>query len=463
MDALIDLFAQAQQAMFEGLLQPAMFRLGLGNLLAEGYRATGWLLVALLQIGVMLTLMRALERWRPFEPVTDLAAVRTDMLYTLIHRLGLFRVLLFFSVDPFWDWSIGQLRLLGLAGFELDRLWPGITDVAVVSFLLYLLMFDLVDYAYHRLQHGVGWWWQLHAVHHSQRQMTLWSDNRNHLLDDLLRDSVFVLLALVVGVAPGQFVALFPVWDRLFGPARFDAPVQATGIRDQLEGRDYGRGFWAQQWLGLKRLAGRALAACRSAGVACLPGLSSPPHEIAARLLLARRRLLPASQGDRLVAAAAADRRRADAGAGLVLLGSRGGRRACHAGRLVAGGCRADVGRVADGQLVPLGAGTTDRGGAGRTGDRGAVGAAGGLADDAGHRQPGGHAALSGAAAQAGRRLVHQHQLVADLHRAGVAGAGDQRAAVVHPAAGAGGAAADLGLAQLPRDELRRAGRARQR
>ena len=316
MDALIDLFAQAQQAMFEGLLQPAMFRLGLGNLLAEGYRATGWLLVGLLQIGVMLTLMRALERWRPFEPVTDLAAVRTDMLYTLIHRLGLFRVLLFFSVDPFWDWSIGQLRLLGLAGFELDRLWPGITDVAVVSFLLYLLLFDLVDYAYHRLQHGVGWWWQLHAVHHSQRQMTLWSDNRNHLLDDLLRDSVFVLLALVVGVAPGQFVALvavtqlveslshanvrlhfgplrgwlvspqfhrlhhaigqgheaagqgnpgghnfavlFPVWDRLFGTARFDAPVQATGIRDQLEGRDYGRGFWAQQWLGLKRLAGRA-------------------------------------------------------------------------------------------------------------------------------------------------------------------------------------------------------------
>ena len=136
-----------------------------------------------------------------------------------------------------------------------------------------------------------------------------------HLLDDLLRDSVFVLLALVVGVAPGQFVAivaitqlveslshanvrldfgplrgllvsprfhrlhhavglghesagqgslgghnfavLFPAWDILFGSARFDDPLQPTGIRDQLEGRDYGRGFWAQQWLGLKRLAGR--------------------------------------------------------------------------------------------------------------------------------------------------------------------------------------------------------------
>jgi hypothetical protein len=34
--------------------------LGLGNLLADGYRATGWLLVGLLQIAVMLTLF---GRW----------------------------------------------------------------------------------------------------------------------------------------------------------------------------------------------------------------------------------------------------------------------------------------------------------------------------------------------------------------------------------------------------------------
>jgi hypothetical protein len=38
--------------------------------------------------------------------------------------------------------------------------------------------------------------------------MTMWSDNRNHLLDDLIRDSVFVLRGLVVGMPPGQFVAM---------------------------------------------------------------------------------------------------------------------------------------------------------------------------------------------------------------------------------------------------------------
>ncbi|MFY7984716.1 MAG: sterol desaturase family protein, partial [Burkholderiaceae bacterium] len=145
-----------------------------------------------------------------------------------------------------------------------------------------------------------------------------WSDNRNHLLDDLIRDSLLVLLALAIGVAPSQFVAivaitqlseslqhanlrlsfgrigsrlwvsprfhrlhhsigighetagagtlgghnfgvLLPWWDMLFGTANFEDRYDPTGIRDQVEqGRNYGRGFWEQQWLGLKRLAGKA-------------------------------------------------------------------------------------------------------------------------------------------------------------------------------------------------------------
>jgi len=315
MNTLTDAFGAAQQWLFEQAVQPLLFHAGMGNLLEDGFRATGWLLVGLLQIAVMLTVFRALERWRPAEAVTDRAAVRTDIVYTLVHRLGLFRVGLFFTLDPLWDGLVGELRVAGLPTFSLDGTWPGVTDVGWVSFVLYLLLFDAVDYALHRAQHGTRWWWQLHALHHSQRQMTMWSDNRNHLLDDVLRDSVLVLVALLVGIPPGQFVAvvaatqlleslshanvrlsfgrwgerllvsprfhrqhhamgqghesagpgslggcnfavLFPVWDVLFRTARMDGRYEPTGVRDQLQGRDYGRGFWQQQWLGLKRLAG---------------------------------------------------------------------------------------------------------------------------------------------------------------------------------------------------------------
>lgn len=313
---MTELFDTAQQWLFEHAVQPLLFAAGLGQFLEDAFGATGWLLVGLLQIAVMLTLFAALERWRPVESVTDRAAVRVDVIYTLVHRLGLFRVALFFVLDPLWAALAGELRMAGVSAWSVDQVWPGVTDLALVSFVLYLVLFDFVDYVLHRAQHRFHWWWQLHALHHSQRQMTLWSDNRNHLLDDVLRDSAFVLVALAVGIAPAQFVAvvavmqlleslshanvrmsfgpvlgrvlvsprfhrfhhaigaghesagpgslgghnfavLFPVWDVLFRTARFDDVYPPTGVRDQLEGRDYGRGFWAQQWLGLRRLAGR--------------------------------------------------------------------------------------------------------------------------------------------------------------------------------------------------------------
>jgi sterol desaturase/sphingolipid hydroxylase (fatty acid hydroxylase superfamily) len=75
--------------------------------------------------------------------------------------------------------------------------------------VLYLLLFDAGRLWAAPRAAPFDWWWQLHAVHHSQRQMTMWSDNRNHLLDDLIRDMrVFVGVALLVGMPPGQFVAV---------------------------------------------------------------------------------------------------------------------------------------------------------------------------------------------------------------------------------------------------------------
>jgi hypothetical protein len=38
--------------------------------------------------------------------------------------------------------------------------------------------------------------------------MTLWTDNRNHLLDDVMTALVLTVVAKLIGVGPGQFVAL---------------------------------------------------------------------------------------------------------------------------------------------------------------------------------------------------------------------------------------------------------------
>jgi len=208
MDFLIDSFAQAQAWLYESCFQPVLFALGLGGLLESAYEATGWLLVGALQLLVLVLLIAPLQRWRPAQPITDRAAVRTDVLYTLVHRLGLFRVAMFFSLEPLLDQAVGVLRVWGLPTFQIDDLWPQVTGTPWVSFVLYLVVFDFCNYWFHRAQHQFGWWWKLHALHHSQQNMTMWSDNRNHLLDDVLRDVLFAAVAVLIGIAPGQFVAL---------------------------------------------------------------------------------------------------------------------------------------------------------------------------------------------------------------------------------------------------------------
>jgi len=52
-----------------------------------------------------------------------------------------------------------------------------------------------------------------------------------------------------------NFAVLFPLWDIIFGSGNFHPQFEdATGARDQLGGRDYGKTIWSQQWLGVVRL-----------------------------------------------------------------------------------------------------------------------------------------------------------------------------------------------------------------
>ena len=320
MDAWLDGFSWLQQALFEAVVQPIAFAARQGHLLEKAYEGTGWLVVGLLQIAVMLTVIGPLQRLWPAESQTDAQAIRVDVLYTLIHRLGLFKLGMFFTFEYLFEQGWGALRSMGWPTFHLDALWPGVTDIALVSFVIYLVVFDFVNYWIHRAQHQSHAWWALHGLHHSQRNMSMWTDNRNHLLDDILTSLILSLVAVVIGVGPGQSVALvaisqlsenfqhanvriwfgrfgerlwvsprfhrrhhsigighefersgrvvlggcnfgvlLPWWDMLFGTADFQVKFDPTGVRDQVEqGRDYGRGYWAQQWRGVLRLVGKA-------------------------------------------------------------------------------------------------------------------------------------------------------------------------------------------------------------
>ena len=311
-DPLAGWFGALQGWLFQALVLPLLQAGGLTMYTEDAFNATEDVLWGLVEVALLVAILLPLERRFPAERFARGRAVRTDVIYTLIHRLGLFPLAFFFTLRPLFDALQATLHLHGVPTPNLESLAPALAAHPVASFLAYLVLIDLTQYLIHRGQHAFGWWWALHAVHHSQRQMTFWTDNRNHLLDSAITDSILALVALAIGVPPAQFAllivlprllesvahanlplafgtvgerllvspryhrlhhalvasphgefrganyaVLFPLWDMLFGTADFRREPGPTGIDDQLTGRDYGEGFWAQQWLGLTRRAGR--------------------------------------------------------------------------------------------------------------------------------------------------------------------------------------------------------------
>jgi sterol desaturase/sphingolipid hydroxylase (fatty acid hydroxylase superfamily) len=300
-------YASVQEFLFANIVAPLLYQFDLMAWAEDVFDGLDWFLFGCIQIFLIIVVLRTWERLAPAEKQERFAkASRADVLYTLFHRLGIFHGLVFIALSGFF-FGVDSI----LHDFRFDRLnveswWPGVTSIPAISFLIYLILLDFVDYLYHRASHVFNWWWQLHALHHSQTVMTAWSDNRNHILDDIMRAVVMSFVALMFGVSPGQFIllialseflqswqhanikthlgpakyllvspmfhrmhhavgygheakgkpgvlggcnfgVLFPWWDMLFRTAIFPKEVYPTGVRNLTVSQN----ILTQQWQGL--------------------------------------------------------------------------------------------------------------------------------------------------------------------------------------------------------------------
>jgi sterol desaturase/sphingolipid hydroxylase (fatty acid hydroxylase superfamily) len=234
-----------------------------------------------------------LEVLFPIERWNDRKTVLTDALYTIINRVGVLPVVSFLLFYQVQVWVNGFLVGHGYIPPTLETLAPPLLGHPVVTFLAYALILDCADYWRHRLSHTFRSWYALHALHHAQRQMSFWSDDRNHVLDDLIAALWFGVVGLAIGIPPLQFPllflfmrfieslshaniklsfgwlgdrlhhglraagrnscnygAVFPLWDIIFRSADFSAEYPPTGDRRAPESMVSG-GYFAQQVGGL--------------------------------------------------------------------------------------------------------------------------------------------------------------------------------------------------------------------
>jgi len=192
----------------EHLLIPALYA---ADLMQWEDMAYGWALFAVygaVQVAATFAICMPLERLWPIERWPDHKAVSVDILYTVISRVGILPLITFVGFYQAQVTLNGLLADHGWVPPTLERLVPALLGHQVLTFVLYAIILDFADYWIHRGQHRFEWWWALHSLHHAQRQMTFWSDDRNHVLDDLIAFVWFGVIALLIGVPPLQFPLL---------------------------------------------------------------------------------------------------------------------------------------------------------------------------------------------------------------------------------------------------------------
>ena len=290
---------------------PLLGSLRLGGLAGDPRDIAAALLIAALQIAIIGLVFRPLETFFPAEKWTNRKLTRVDRNYTLLMLLGIFPLFTYLVLMPF-------SHLFGGGGEAVDpgtgsalalTHWvPWLDHHPYLLFAVYYVIYDFTYYWMHRTQHAIPWWWALHSMHHSTRQMNCWTNDRGSLVDGFIQSMILATVGLAIGVDPDEFAWLMligelvqnfshtnvrlgfgrvldrvfvapkfhrlhhmlvdperprlhncnfgqvlSVWDVLFGTALYGEPPRPTGVGDPVVDADNNYGLVGLHWVALKR------------------------------------------------------------------------------------------------------------------------------------------------------------------------------------------------------------------
>ncbi len=298
------------ESLADRVVAPTLAALHLTGLSDDPHDIAASLLIATLQLGIIGVIFRPLESLWPAERWEHRRLARIDFHYTWTMLVGVFPLFSFLVLAP-----LANLLGGGQAGEDahigLRYLWPWLDRHPLALFALYYLAYDFTYYWMHRVQHWMPWWWAMHSMHHSQRQLSCWANDRSNYLDGALQSFVLAGVGVAFGIAADEFAWLmllgelvqnfshanvrigfgpvlekvfvdpkfhrlhhmvvdperpdlhncnfgqvFAIWDVLFGTALYGEPVRPTGVADPMVDRDNALGFVALQVEGLRRFWG---------------------------------------------------------------------------------------------------------------------------------------------------------------------------------------------------------------
>ena len=122
-------------------------------------------------------------------------------------------------------------------------------------FVFGVLALDFLYWLQHWINHKVPWLWQFHAVHHSQKELSFFSDFRYHVFEYVIRETIMVVpfLILQVDIPTIVYFSVFRNWYTRFyhgnikinmGPLRYILVTpQSHRVHHSIELRHYDQNF----------------------------------------------------------------------------------------------------------------------------------------------------------------------------------------------------------------------------
>jgi sterol desaturase/sphingolipid hydroxylase (fatty acid hydroxylase superfamily) len=169
---------------------------------------TLWLFFAacgVLELCIGILICTPVERLWPLTRWPDRNPIAADVAYALFVRVVLFPLVTYFEFSWLRQQLDGVLAGHGFASPSLAHLVPALASRPVIGFLANFAILDCADYWKHRLSHRYGWWYGVHSVHHAEEQLTFWSDERSHVLEDAITYVWLIVVGLAIGVPSFQF------------------------------------------------------------------------------------------------------------------------------------------------------------------------------------------------------------------------------------------------------------------
>ncbi|WHZ21800.1 MAG: Fatty acid hydroxylase family (carotene hydroxylase/sterol desaturase) [Nitrospira sp.] len=156
---------------------------------------------------VVLGLLLTLERFFPARPQQETLSV------------GLVQDLVWFTLHGFLTVVVVSIVTSGLHALYQSHL--SMLSIAAIQswslpakIILVLMVNDFLDWFHHVVRHKVWVFWCFHAVHHSQREMNLFTDDRVHLIDEIVANCLVCIPMFMFAVdAPmALYFALLLKW-----------------------------------------------------------------------------------------------------------------------------------------------------------------------------------------------------------------------------------------------------------